>query len=105
VQPDLFVVRDPGQIDDHGCVGAPAWIVEIVSPGSTARDTKIKFDLYEGNGVLEYWIVYPGQNTVSAFLLEDGQYRIAGEYSEPGAIPVAALPGLSLEWAGIFAGS
>lgn len=105
VQPDIFVVCDQGKLDDRGCLGAPDWIIEIVSPGNTAHDTKTKFDLYEENGVLEYWIVYPGHKTITAFLLENGQYRIAGEYSEPGAMPVAALPGLSLEWAEIFAAS
>ena len=51
------MVCDPAKLDDRGCVGAPAWIIEIVSPGNTSRDTKTKFDLYEENGVLEYWIV------------------------------------------------
>jgi len=105
VQPDICVVCDQTKLDDQGCVGAPDWIIEIVSPGNTARDTKTKFDLYEENGVQEYWIVYPGHKTVSAFLLEDGQYKIASEYSEPGLMPVATLPGLSLEWAEVFAGS
>jgi Uma2 family endonuclease len=74
VQPDICVVCDQTKLDDQGCVGAPDWIIEIVSPGNTARDTKTKFDLYEENGVQEYWIVYPGHKTVSAFVLEDGQY-------------------------------
>ncbi|HET9502266.1 MAG TPA: Uma2 family endonuclease [Hymenobacter sp.] len=105
VQPDICVVCDQNKLDDQGCIGAPDWIIEIVSPGNTARDTKIKFDLYEENEVQEYWIVYPGHKTVSAFVLEDGQYKIAGEYIEPGPMPVATLPGLSLEWAEVFAGS
>ena len=47
VQPDICVVCAPAKLDDRGCLGAPDWIVEILSPGNTARDTKIKFDLYE----------------------------------------------------------
>ena len=105
VQPDLFVVRDPSQIDDRGCVGAPDWIIEIVSPGNTARDTKTKFDLYEGSGVREYWIVYPGQNTVTAYVLINEQYKLTGEYIEPGPMPVDTLPGLVVEWAELFAGA
>ncbi|RZK16051.1 MAG: Uma2 family endonuclease, partial [Hymenobacter sp.] len=77
-------------------------IIEIVSPGSTAHDTKTKFDLYEENGVLEYWIVFPGLKTVTAYVLENGQYQLAGEYAEPGLMPVATLPGLMVEWAEIF---
>jgi len=102
VQPDICVVCDPSKLDDRGCVGAPDWIVEILSPGNTTRDTRIKFDLYEESGVLEYWIVYPGVKTVAAFTLVDGQYKLTAEYTEPGPIPVATLPGLNLEWAEIF---
>ena len=102
VQPDICVVCDPAKLDDRGCVGAPDWIIEIVSPGNTARDTKIKFDLYEESGVREYWIVYPGVKTVAAYVLENGQYKLSAEYAEPGPVPVQVLPGLALEWAEIF---
>ena len=102
VQPDICVVCDRSKLDDRGCLGAPDWIIEIVSPGNTARDTKTKFDLYEESGVQEYWIVYPGLKTLTAYVLDGEKYRLAGEYIEPGALPVATLPGLALEWAEIF---
>jgi Uma2 family endonuclease len=102
VQPDICVVCDPAKLDDRGCVGAPDWIVEILSPGNTTRATRIKFDLYEESGVQEYWIVYPGVKTVAAFVLREGQYQLTAEYTEPGPIPVTTLPGLTLEWAEIF---
>ena len=102
VQPDICVVCDPAKLDDRGCVGAPDWIIEILSPGNTTRDTRIKFDLYEESGVGEYWIVYPGVKTVAAFTLVDSQYKLTAEYTEPGPIPVATLPGLIVEWADIF---
>lgn len=102
VQPDICVICDPAKLDDRGCLGAPDWIIEIVSPGNTARDTKTKFDLYEESGVREYWIVYPGQNTITAYAIDNEQYSLVGEYIEPGCIPVTALPGLALEWAEIF---
>lgn len=103
VQPDIFVVCDRSKLDDRGCLGSPDWIVEIVSPGNTARDTKIKFDLYEESGVGEYWIVYPGLKSVAIYVLDNGQYRLSAEYAEPGPVPAATLPGLTLEWEEIFA--
>ena len=103
VQPDICVVCDLSKIDKRGCLGAPDWIVEIVSPGNTGRDTKIKFDLYEESGVSEYWIVYPGLKSVAIYVLDNGQYRLSAEYAEPGPVPVATLPGLALEWEEIFA--
>ena len=103
VQPDICVVCDRAKLDDRGCLGAPDWIVEILSPGNTARDTRSKFDLYEESGVLEYWIVFPGVKTVAVYVLENEQYQLAGEYYEPGPIPVRTLPGLLLEWTEVFA--
>lgn len=102
VQPDVCVVCDPAKLDERGCLGAPDWIIEIISPGHTARDTKIKFDLYEECGVHEYWIVFPGEKTVAAYQHENGRYRLSAEYAEPGPIPVRTLPGLALDWSDIF---
>ncbi len=103
VQPDICVVCDLAKLDDRGCVGAPDWIVEILSPGNTARDTRIKFDLYEESGVREYWIVFPGVKTVAVYVLAGERYQLAGEYYEPGPIPSRTLPGLTLEWTEVFA--
>jgi Uma2 family endonuclease len=104
VQPDIFVVCDKSKIDARGCLGAPDWIIEILSPGNSAHDTKTKFDLYEENGVREYWIVVPGLQTVQTYLLDAaGRYQLATEYAEPGPMLVATLPGLAIEWSEIFA--
>ena len=103
VQPDIFVVCDPGKLDERGCIGAPDWIIEIVSPGNLKHDTITKFGLYEENGVREYWVVFPGEQTVLAYVLDaHGRYEVAGEYAAPGPMPVAVLPGLAVEWAEVF---
>ncbi len=103
VQPDLFVVCDRTKLDERGCVGAPDWIIEIVSPGNTSRDTRTKFDLYQESGVTEYWLVYPGLKTVAAYVLQGERYELTAEYAAPGLVPSHTLPGLTLEWADIFA--
>jgi len=54
VQPDLCVVCDLTKLDERGCLGAPDLIVEILSPGNSAREMKIKKDLYAECGVREY---------------------------------------------------
>ena len=104
VQPDICVVCDLGKIDRRGCLGAPDWIIEILSPGNLAHDTRTKFDLYEESGVREYWIVAPGLQSVTAYVLDAaGRYQVAAEYAAPGPMPVATLPGLAVEWAEVFA--
>lgn len=102
VQPDLIVVRDPARLAERGCFGAPDWVLEILSPGFVSRDTKTKFDLYQESGVREYWIMFPGINTVMAYVLENERYELAAEYAAPGPMPVATLPGLAVEWADVF---
>ncbi|MCA9712927.1 MAG: Uma2 family endonuclease, partial [Myxococcales bacterium] len=47
VQPDVVVICDPAKLDDAGCRGAPDWVVEILSPSTTARDRIDKRDLYQ----------------------------------------------------------
>jgi Uma2 family endonuclease len=56
VVPDIAVVCDPSKLDDHGCNGAPDWVVEITST-NRADDFDRKLRLYRKSGVREYWIV------------------------------------------------
>ncbi|AMR26895.1 restriction endonuclease [Hymenobacter psoromatis] len=104
VQPDICVICDPDKIERRGCLGAPDFIIEVLSPGTAARDWKGKYDLYEEAGVGEYWIVTPGEQAISAFVRDagTGRYQLAGEYGGPGPVPCATLPGLGLEWAEVF---
>lgn len=104
VQPDLCIICDPAKLDARGCLGTPDWIIEIVSPGTAIHDTRTKFDLYAENGVAEYWIVYPGEQSIAAFVLQDGEYQPVAEYYEPGLVPSHTLPDLQLQWADVFAG-
>jgi Uma2 family endonuclease len=69
VQPDLVVVCDPGKLDDKGCIGAPDLVLEITSPSTARKDLKEKLALYERQGVREYWIVHPTDETVMVFRL------------------------------------
>ncbi|MBG8552469.1 Uma2 family endonuclease [Hymenobacter guriensis] len=104
VQPDICVVCDPSKLDERGCLGAPDWIIEILSPSTAAYDTREKFELYEESGVLEYWIVFPGEKTVATYVLHEGRYQSRGSYYAPGHLPAHTLPALQLHWEEVFAG-
>ena len=74
VQPDLCVICDQSKLDDAGCIGAPDLIVEVLSPGNTKKEMKIKFDLYQENGVKEYWIVDPHRQCILVYILINNIY-------------------------------
>ena len=104
VQPDVCVICDPAKIEKRGCLGSPDLIIEVTSPGTAARDWKDKFDLYEENGVTEYWIADPLAPSISVFVLDaaTARYRLVGEYAGPGPVPCHTLPALALDWADVF---
>ncbi len=54
IQPDICVIVDTSKIDERGCLAAPDFIVEIVSPSNTKHDVETKFQLYQKHGVREY---------------------------------------------------
>ncbi len=69
VQPDLCVICDISKIKEFGCVGAPDFIIEILSKSTRKKDLTHKKDLYEEFGVQEYWIVSPQEELIIVNLL------------------------------------
>ncbi len=74
VQPDLCVVCDEDKLDDRGCNGAPDLVIEILSPGNSTKEMGIKFDLYEENGVKEYWIVNAAEQHIFIYTLVNKKF-------------------------------
>lgn len=104
VQPDIIVVCDKEKLKDNRSIdGAPEFIVEILSPGNTRTEIKYKFDLYEENGVEEYWVVYPEYKQIQVFLLnEKEEYGKPLIYEANENITSAVLKGLSIPTNDIF---
>ncbi len=73
LQPDVFVVCDPDKLDEHGCVGAPDWVIEILSPSNIDHDMVTKLELYMKAGVREYWIVDPMNKRVLVYPFEEAK--------------------------------
>ncbi len=102
VQPDIVVVCDESKLDDKGCCGAPELVVEILSPSNSKRDIKLKFDLYEEVGVLEYWIVNPEMESVIIYHLQNGKFVGSKFYVEDDIISSTIIEGLTIEAKEIF---
>lgn len=104
VQPDICVICDPTKIDTRGCLGAPDWVIEILSKHTSAKDLNEKFEVYEEAGVKEYWVVHPGEQTVLIYtLIESGKYEgILKPYVRTDKVQPKTLPGLTIDLTEIF---
>ena len=78
VQPDLCVICDKEKLDEKGCIGAPDLIIEILSASNSKKEMRTKKELYEENGVKEYWIIDPTHETLFQYSLQDN-----GIYTSP----------------------
>lgn len=87
VEPDISVICDKGKITKRGCIGAPDWIIEIVSPGNQKHDYVTKLGLYESAGVREYWIVDPARECVWVYFFEKNHFKV-NSYTFQDTIPV-----------------
>lgn len=103
LQPDVFVVCEPSKIDARGIVGAPDFVVEVLSPSTAARDHIEKKRVYERAGVREYWLVHPTDRLLTVYRRTDGGFG-PPELSELiGEAAIEALPGVRIAWEPITA--
>lgn len=97
VQPDICVICDPEKLDDRGCIGAPDLIVEILSPGNTETELRHKFNLYESQGVSEYWIIQPENQNLLIYTLLDGKYRTTRLFTSGDTVESTVIEGFILD--------
>ena len=69
VQPDIVFVsaERASMLAEMAIEGAPDLVIEILSPGTAHRDRGVKLDLYERQGVAEYWIVDPDARLIETW--------------------------------------
>ena len=105
VQPDLCVICDKEKLTEQGCNGAPDWIIEVLSPGNSKKEMRLKFDLYQENGVTEYWQVYPYEQAVYQFVLNQDteKYQLFAMYAGDDIAKPYLFPELHIDLADVFA--
>lgn len=97
VQPDIFIVCDETKLQKLACHGAPNLVIEILSPGNSKKEMGIKFDLYEENKVLEYWIVEPLNETVQIYSLQNEKYIGLKPFTVDDKIKSVLFPNLDFD--------
>ncbi|MFH1321135.1 MAG: Uma2 family endonuclease [Bacteroidota bacterium] len=106
VQPDIMFIskKRTGIIEEKNIKGAPDLVVEIISQGSVYRDTVTKKVIYERFGVKEYWIVYPEEELIEIFLLNEKEnYEVFKTFKKPEILESSfILPGFRINLREIF---
>lgn len=108
VEPDLlFVAADQLNIlTEPNIQGAPALVVEILSPGTRRRDLGIKRQLFDRGGVREYWLVDPKARDLTVYRrTPDGSFPKVAQVSagDDGTLTTPVLPRFALSLAKLFA--
>ncbi len=94
VEPDISIICDSDKLNDKGCVGAPDWIIEVVSPSSRKMDYYKKLFKYRTAGVREYWIVDPVKERITVYFFE---MESVEEYFFGEDIPIGIYEGFSIK--------
>lgn len=77
LQPDIIFIKNENlkKIQNKGLFGAPAVVIEILSPTTSQLDYEDKKIIYERFGVKEYFIVDPSTKNVDSFFLRNKNYE------------------------------
>ncbi|MBR5912776.1 MAG: Uma2 family endonuclease [Selenomonadaceae bacterium] len=93
-RPDMTIIttENAGIINWKGAIhGTPDMVVEVLSRSTRRNDITIKKDVYEKNGVKEYWIIDPWAKGVDVYLLRDGNYELDYSYFQSDDDELAVL--------------
>jgi Uma2 family endonuclease len=107
VEPDLLLVAADQQeiLTEKNVQGAPALVVEILSPSTRKRDLQLKRQLFERSGVREYWVIDGDRRGVLVYRrAADGSFpsfELAAT-SDTLALATPLLPGFSIVLSELF---
>ncbi|MBO5372618.1 MAG: Uma2 family endonuclease [Lachnospiraceae bacterium] len=91
VQPDVLIVCDKSKIIKRCVMGAPDFVVEVLSPSGRTKDTVKKLNKYLDAGVREFWLVDPDRKCVITYVFEKDQMPVI--YGFEAEIPVGIYDG------------
>jgi len=80
VRPDLSILCKEDKEEKFISI-TPELIVEIISPKTARRDEKIKFEIYEKEGVKYYILIYPAEKKAKVYINKDG-FKKVGDFRE-----------------------
>lgn len=105
VQPDILYISNTREsiISGRGAEGAPDLVVEVLSPGTSARDRGIKMRQYATAGVAHYWLIDPLAHTLEAYELVEKGYALTENRSGSEIFCPTLFHGLEIPLADLWA--
>ena len=91
VQPDVIIDCRDKRDSIKRVIGAPDFVLEVLSPSTRRKDKELKTEKYRNAGCREYWIVDPENETVTVIDFERGGEQ--AEYTFDEAVPVTIYSG------------
>ena len=91
VQPDVLILCDKDKQRKWGIMGAPDFVLEVISPSTKNKDYALKAGKYMKAGVREYWIVDPYKKKLLTFDFENESGTTICGLDEP--VPVRIYDG------------
>jgi Uma2 family endonuclease len=104
VQPDVFFLstkQTERALRAKRVEDVPPFLLEVLSPGSVSHDTLRKRELYEKNGVREYWIVDVEERAISQLVLRKKHYALT-KLGEADTIRGVVLAGFEITVGELF---
>ena len=102
VQPDLMVICNKAGLRENSYYGAPALIIEIISPSNENHDRVKKYITYMKFGVKEYWMINPKLKTIEIYVFEKSEYKQNGVYKGCNSAVSQSFNGLEIRLEDIF---
>jgi Uma2 family endonuclease len=96
-EPDTLVVTTPSQVSRRAIEGAPALVVEVLSPSNRAYDRALKAQRYLALGVEHYWILDPDEETIVCQRAESTRWVIVAAGKGDEAICDPSWPELAIQ--------
>jgi Uma2 family endonuclease len=61
-----------------------------------------KYNLYEENGVKEYWVIFPDSNVINQYVLNEGKYEYINSFSKSQQLAPAIFSNLVIDFNEVF---
>jgi Uma2 family endonuclease len=104
VQPDVLVLlaEHLDRLQEKCIIGPPDLAVEVISPSSVTYDRLVKHNLYEQEGVPEYWLANVKEQNIEVFVLEGEKYRSLGAFRGEQVLQSRLVTGVKVPVAQFF---